>query len=70
VQFSLGAYVRHFDSARIMDDLPSPAWYRAIDADDQPRPGAWVAEATSIADLSAWAAGTRLILRTERPRRA
>ena len=46
VQFSLGAYLHHFDTARILDELPSHAWHPAIDADDQPREGAWVAEAT------------------------
>ena len=67
VQFSLGAYLHHFDTARILDELPTHAWHPAIDADDQPREGAWVTEATGIADLSAWPAGTRLILRKERP---
>jgi hypothetical protein len=33
----------------------------------EPRDGAWVAEATGLVDLSAWPAGTRLILRRERP---
>jgi hypothetical protein len=33
----------------------------------KPREGAWVAEVTGLVDLSAWPAGTRLILRRERP---
>ena len=42
-------------------------WYPAINADGTIRDGAWVAEATELLDLSAWPAGTRLILRKERP---
>ena len=42
-------------------------WYPAIDADGGIRDGAWIAEATTLVDLSAWPAGTRLILRKERP---
>ena len=40
-QFSLGANLHHFDTARILDDLPSRAWCPALDGDDQPREGAW-----------------------------
>jgi hypothetical protein len=43
------------------------AWYPAIDTDDAIRDGAWVAEATDLVNLSSWPAGTRLILRKERP---
>ncbi len=49
---------------------PSPsaeAWYPAIDTDGGIRDGAWVAEATGLVNLSSWPAGTRLILRKERP---
>ena len=42
-------------------------WYPAIDTDGEIRDGAWVAEATTLVDLSSWPAGTRLILRKERP---
>ncbi len=42
-------------------------WYPAIDSDGGIRDGAWVAEATDLVDLSSWPAGTRLILRKERP---
>ena len=42
-------------------------WYPAIDTDGGIRDGAWVAEATTLVDLSAWPGGTRLILRKERP---
>jgi hypothetical protein len=43
------------------------AWYPAIDTDDGIRDGAWVAEATTLVNLSSWPTGTRLILRKERP---
>jgi hypothetical protein len=33
----------------------------------EPRDGAWVAEITALVDLYSWSAGTRLILRKERP---
>jgi hypothetical protein len=42
-------------------------WYPAIQTDGGIREGAWVAEATDLVDLSKWPAGTRLILRKERP---
>jgi Transposase DDE domain group 1 len=42
-------------------------WYPAIDTDGGIRDGAWVAEATDRVNLSSWPAGTRLILRKERP---
>ena len=35
----------------------------------EPRYGAWVAEATGLIELRGWPAGTRLILRKERPHR-
>ena len=43
------------------------AWYPAIDTDGGIRDGAWVAEATGLVNLASWPAGTRLILRKERP---
>ena len=42
-------------------------WYPAIDTDGGIRDGAWVAEATTLVNLSSWPTGTRLILRKERP---
>jgi hypothetical protein len=45
------------------------AWYPAIDTTGEIRDGAWVAEATNLVNVSAWPAGTRLILRKERPHR-
>ncbi|MGI5133181.1 IS1380 family transposase [Pseudonocardia sp. CA-107938] len=47
--------------------LPMSAWQRAYDADGQPRPGAWLIEATGLMALSGWPAGMRVIVRRERP---
>jgi hypothetical protein len=42
-------------------------WTPTVNADGTIRDGAWVAEATGLLDLSAWPAGSRVILRKERP---
>jgi hypothetical protein len=47
--------------------VPQAAWSPAIEPDDKIRDGAWVAEVTSLVDLSAWPTGSRLIIRKERP---
>jgi hypothetical protein len=77
IEFSVGAYLHHFDIHTMLAQLPEQAWtpayqVRAPRADEhgpvvEPRDGAQVAEATGLVDLSAWPAGTRLILRRERP---
>lgn len=66
VRFSLGYYVTDTVglAALALDD---EAWHPALNADGQPRDGAWVAELTGHVDLSAWPEGTRLIVRKERP---
>ena len=46
---------------------PRRGWYPAPDSSGQIRDGAWVAEATGLVNLATWPAGTRLILRKERP---
>jgi hypothetical protein len=51
----------------IVDVIPESCWAAAIQTDDEVRDGAWVAEATDLVDLSGWPAGSRLILRKERP---
>lgn len=67
VGFSLGCAIdaRIRDAAEIL--TTTDAWFPAIDSGGGIRDGAWVAEATDLVDLSAWPAGTRLILRKERP---
>ncbi len=51
----------------IVDVIPETCWHPAIEPDDGLREGAWVAEATGMIDLDSWPAGSRLILRKERP---
>ena len=57
--------------ARVQDAVDTlnlgDGWYPAIDTDGGIRDGAWVAEATDLVNLAVWPAGTRLILRKERP---
>jgi hypothetical protein len=52
---------------KVVDLIPEQCWHPAIQTDDQIRDGAWVAEATGMIDLTTWPAGSRLILRKERP---
>src|SRR6266702_1295901 len=47
--------------------LEQAAWCPAYDIDGQPRDGAWVAELTEHLDLTNWPAGSRVIVRRERP---
>jgi hypothetical protein len=47
--------------------LPEAAWCPAIRQDGEQREGAWVAEITDRLDLSGWPAGSRVIVRRERP---
>jgi len=67
VGFSFG----HPVDARVQDAVDTlnrgQGWYPALDTDGGIRDGAWVAEATTLVDLSSWPTGTRLILRKERP---
>ena len=52
-------------------DIVVPAagggWAEAVEADGEVREGAWVAEITGHLDTSAWPAGSRVIVRAERP---
>jgi hypothetical protein len=66
VRFSLGYGLTEAVRAAIVA-LPETAWTAALDADGQPRDGAWVAELTDTVDLDAWPTGTRLMCRRERP---
>jgi hypothetical protein len=67
MQFSVGAYLHHFDIHAILARIPKKAWTPAYNADGRPRDGAWVAEVSGLADLTSWPADTRLVLRKERP---
>jgi hypothetical protein len=64
--FSLGFPVDDHVQAAV-PAIPAGAWTAAYDIDGQPRDGAWVTEITGLVDLSKWPAGSRLIIRRERP---
>lgn len=66
IRFSLGYYVdERVGEAAV--SLPKRGWRPALDRDGGEREGAWVAELTDRVELSGWPAGTRLIVRRERP---
>jgi hypothetical protein len=67
VGFSFGYPVdtRVRDAVEVLN--ATDGWYPAIDSGGGLREGAWVAEATGLVEMSGWPAGTRLILRKERP---
>jgi hypothetical protein len=67
MEFSVGASLNHVDIHTILRMIPARAWTPAYNADGKPREGAWIVEVTDLAELTAWPAGTRLILRKERP---
>lgn len=51
----------------LLAKIPERVWAPALDAHDEIRDGAWVAEITDLLDLSAWPPGMRVIVRKERP---
>ena len=63
--FGYGVDTRVQEAVEVLNTNDS--WYPAIDSGGGIRDGAWVAEATSLVEMSGWPAGTRLILRKERP---
>jgi hypothetical protein len=65
-RFSVGAPI----DAEVRDaisTLPASAWAAAIDADDEIRDGAQVADLTGLLDGAGFPDGTRFIVRRERP---
>jgi hypothetical protein len=67
VQYSIG-FTLPSDfaaQAKILDQ--ADVWSPALDAEQQVRPNALVAEATGLLDLSSWPAGMRVIIRKEKP---
>ncbi len=67
VEFSFGFPV-DFRAQRIVDAIPDQCWHPALaTGEEEFRDGAWVAEVTDCVDLTGWPAGSRLILRKERP---
>jgi hypothetical protein len=55
------------DAVQRLAQIPAGVWTQAYDDERHPRDGAWVAEATSVLDLSGWPPGMRIIVRKERP---
>jgi hypothetical protein len=66
IRFSLG-YAIHQPVRTAILGLEGTAWAPAVNADGQPRAGAWVTELTDQVSLERWPEGTRLICRRERP---
>jgi hypothetical protein len=67
VEFSFGFPVDE-RIRRIVDLIPETCWDDALATGvEEFRDGAWVAEATGMVNLDNWPAGSRLILRKERP---
>ena len=66
IRFSLG-YPVHAPVREQILKLGESAWRPALNQDDEPREGAWVAELTGLVNLDSWPEGTRLIVRRERP---
>lgn len=66
VRFSFGFPVDE-RIQRVVDLIPDACWAPALESGGGLRDGAWVAEATGLVDLAGWPAGSRLILRKERP---
>jgi hypothetical protein len=66
IRFSLGYAITEPVRQAILA-VEDAAWPSALNANGEPREGAWVTELTGQVDLAAWPEGTRLICRRERP---
>src|SRR5204862_1959811 len=66
MRFSFGYDLTDTVRAAILE-IPEDAWVPALDQDDTVRENGEVAEITDRLDLSSWPAGSRLIVRRERP---
>ncbi|MEV7864301.1 IS1380 family transposase [Streptomyces hirsutus] len=66
LRFSVGCPVTE-PVRRAIRALPDNLWHPALDQNGTPRDGAQVAELTGMVDLAGYPAGTRLIVRRERP---
>jgi hypothetical protein len=67
VQYSLGFTLPSDFAEQVAVLDAADAWSPALDAEEQVRPNALVADATGLLDLSAWPAGMRVIVRKEKP---
>jgi hypothetical protein len=66
LRFSFGYELTEPVRAAILT-TPEDAWIPALDRDDSDRPNGQVSEFTDRVDLSSWPAGSRVIVRRERP---
>jgi hypothetical protein len=66
MRFSFGYELTEAVRAAILE-VPEDAWVPALDQDGSERENGEVAEITDSVDLSSWPAGSRLIVRRERP---
>lgn len=64
--FSLGFPITTDVQAAVLA-VPGHAWEPADDLDGRPRDAAWVTEITHLLDLTSWPAGSRVMIRRERP---
>ena len=63
LSYSLG-FTLPFPTAELLEKIPDQVWAPALDADEEIRDGAWVAELTGLLDLTGRPAGRRVIART------
>jgi Transposase DDE domain group 1 len=66
LRFSFGYELTEPVRSAILE-TPEQAWTPALDPDDSERPNGQVSELTDHIDLSTWPAGSRVIVRRERP---
>jgi len=66
VQYSVG-FTLPTDAGDLIEQIPASVWAPALDAHDEVRDGAWVAELTGLLNLGGWPKGMRVIARKERP---
>ena len=66
LRFSFGYELTEQVRAAILQ-IPEDAWVPALDQDDSERENGEVVEITHLLDLSSWPAGSRVIVRRERP---
>jgi hypothetical protein len=66
LRFSFGYELTEPVRSAILE-TPEHAWTAALDQDDSERPNGQVSELTGHIDLSSWPAGSRVIVRRERP---
>lgn len=67
VRRAVGEIPAEIDSEGDIVGSGEGGWAEAVEADGEVRDGAWVAEITGHVDTSAWPAGSRVIVRAERP---